>query len=251
MSKKLTILAGIALLAITIMMALVGPQNVTGMPDGFSTPIMAFEFLRTPEEVYSMFAIQIERSASSAVASCEAFTSEASYIISGLDTINHLDSGYILAYTAFIVFLGSLRFGRDRKKLAVVWVFALIAMVFDLLENIALLGITEALRYCLAWSTEKNGPAIIENWLHLLIPFTHIKWAAIPLAFLWGIRGEKPVSKVSYIARQASIAFALFALVFLVIGMFHRSVVNELMGLCVALCFLSGFIEAIFHKEAS
>ena len=251
MAKKLTILAGIALLIITGMMAAVGPENVTGMPEGFVTPIIAFEFLRTPAEVYAMFDITLQQNTESVVAACEALTSEASYRITTLDAINNLDSGYILAYTAFIVFLGSLRFGGQRRKLAVVWSLAIVALVFDLLENIALLGITEALQYCVVWSAQRNGPAIIENWLHLLVPYTHIKWAAIPLAFLWGIRAEKPGSSVALRARQASIAFALLALLFLVIGVFYRSFFNELMGLCVALCFLSGFIEAIFHKEAS
>lgn len=251
MARKLTILAGIALLIITVMMTLVGPGNVTGMPEGFVTPIMAFEFLRSPQEVYSMFDITLQESSTGIVPACQALTSEASYRIATLDAINHLDSGYILAYTAFIVFLGSMRFGSNRKGLSIVWILAVLAMVFDILENIALLGITEALNYCLVWSENQNGPAIIENWVHLLIPFTHIKWASIGLAFLWMVRADAPESSLALWSRRASIAFALLALIFLVVGMFHRSFVNELMGLCVALCFLTSFIEAIFNKAAS
>ncbi|MBU45512.1 MAG: hypothetical protein CMN76_20040 [Spirochaetaceae bacterium] len=249
MARTLTILSALALLALTILMTLIGPTDVSGMPEGFVTPIVAFEFLRSPAEVYSLFAITLDSTGT--VAACQALTSETSYRISTLDAINQLDSAYILAYTAFIVFLGSLRFGSQSSKKAIVavWLLAIVAMVFDILENIALLGITEALRYCLVWSTQKNGPAIIENWVHLLIPFTHIKWAAIPAAFLFMSRAPQPEGRFALWMRKASIAFALLALILLVAAVFYRPLA-ELMALSVALCFLTGFLEAVFIKKA-
>ena len=249
MARTLTLLAGGALLVLTVGISLLSPAQMDSMQEGFMTPILAFEFVRSPAEVYNLFALQVSKT-SGVVATCAELNSTASYRITALDAINQMDSAYILAYTAFMVFLANLRFGAEgnRRFLAATWILAIVALVFDILENIALLGITEALGYCLVWSQQQNGPAIIQDWVSLLIPFTQIKWFAIPLAFLLMGRSPLPETKVAVWFRYFSVGSAILALLLLLVGIFYRPFVIEGMALFVGLCFLTGFLETLFNK---
>ena len=91
MARTLTILAGSALLVLTVGISLLSPAGMDGMQEGFVTPIMAFEFVRSPAEVYNLFALSVSKN-SEAVATCTELGSTTSYRITALDAINQMDS---------------------------------------------------------------------------------------------------------------------------------------------------------------
>lgn len=252
MARTLTIFSGLAVVVLTAGLSFLLPSNVDGMQEGFASPIIAFEFATSNQQVYSLFGISVPSGEEASVSACRELTSESSYRIVTLDAVNELDSAYILAYTAFIVFLSMMRFGRGQTRpLMMVAALAIVALVSDVMENIALLGITEALQYCLLWSQERNGPAVIQDWLNILVPFTHIKWAAIPLSFLLMYSAPNPERKVALWLRRACFLFAGLALLLLLLSMMWPGLMHELMAVSVGMCFFTSLLEAFFSGSSS
>ncbi|MCB1165001.1 MAG: hypothetical protein KDK33_02535 [Leptospiraceae bacterium] len=242
MNRKITIIAGIILLILAIIIQLFSPKGMK-LQEGFSTPIIAFEFVRTPEQVYSLFGLEIKPH--QPVERCDEFPSRSQYWITAMDAINQLDAPFMLIYSGFIAFLAAFRFGKQKRRLLyAVLGLAATAFVFDLLENIALLSIADALKYCKNWSPIHNEPEQIRSWLQTLVIATHVKWAAIPLSFALMQWAEEPSGFRKW-ARRVNTALAVSALIAWVIAIPFPGIANEILGATVSLCFLLGFIEAV------
>jgi len=246
MTRKLAIIAGTALLILTVVLSLLSPALELQMPPGFVTPILALEFMQSTPEILAFFAIDLKAGIAPV---CAELTSRSQYIIASMDAINELDTVYILAYTAFLSLLAALRFrtgesSSHRRRAGVVWALAAVSLAFDLLENVAMLQITEALSYCKQWSTELLGLEIVEDWIPVLRIATHIKWAALPLAFLAMHGAPEPVRSSIRWIRKISLYIAGAATMLALAAIFHRSFLNEILAGLLGLCFLLGYIEA-------
>ena len=117
---------GLGTIAMTLVLALIGPRQIGPLPPGFITPVMAFEFAETPAEVQTLF-----RPEGSAAA---------------MDRVNRWDFLYMALYNAFLgVFALAAARHSGRRFFYIPAALALVILAADALENVQLLGITRLL----------------------------------------------------------------------------------------------------------
>ena len=209
---------GIALLACAIILLFINPKPENNLPAGFYTPIIAFEFIQSPQEVAHFFEVKD-------VLSYE----------QGLLTGNAIDYLFICLYSGLLLFiaLGIYRIS-NAKTMFLAMLFCLTMLVFDGLENLQLYHILQ---------NYKTGD-IIEN-LGLLNIFTWLKWGSIASAFLlfspFFFKG-KVFHKI--IGALCVVCFGLCIAAFL-----QHGVLNEIFATSVVLVFLLLVVFVFTFKE--
>jgi len=211
---------GLLVAGMSICLMVVFPSKAPWMMDGFSTPIIAFEFVKSQTEVYQLFGLPDALDPLS--------------MINAMDLGNRLDYIYMVLYASFLFFFSFICAKTTGQKayytgsgLAIVILFA------DAMENIQLLGITA-----------KMTRLDFGRELFLLHWFTWLKWGGITLVFLvlisYFFKG-RIYSKLIGVAGISS--FILSVLAYL-----HRSVLNELLGQSVALVFVMMIVYCFVYK---
>ena len=214
---------GLIVLVFSIILLIILPTKAPSMPDGFNTPIIAFEFLRTKEEVYGLFGPMNSEIQKKLVAS--------------MDLGNRLDFIYMLLYSTFL-FLFSFKCTEEtgNKLFYSGMAISVIVLFGDFMENIQLLGITS-----------KLATANFETELFYLNIYTWIKWLGIALVFLilfiYFIKGNI-FSKI--IGIFGIISFLLGVSAFL-----KRGALNELLSISVALMFVLMIIYCFIYKKST
>ncbi len=211
---------GLLVIVMSIILVIIFPSKAPRMPDGFFTPIIAFEFIETKAEVFQLFA-----------------TTDGTIrqtMVDAMDLGNQLDFIYMSLYSLFLlIFCVKCAQISSKKFYYMGAVIAVVVLSADALENIQLLGITANL--------ETGDFKQYLAWLHL---FTWIKWGGITVIFLvlffWFIKGGI-FSKV--IASTGILSFASGVLAYL-----NRSVINEIFGLTVAVMFIMMILYCFIYK---
>ena len=152
-----------------------------------------------------------------------------------MDFANKIDFIYAFVYALFLfVFARALVKTSGKKIFIAVMVLAVIAMLFDWLENIKLISITENL-----------ASGSFQDDLDSLFIFTWIKWGSLALSFVvlseWFFRG-KIVSTI----------YAFFGWVPLVLGIMAFKMpgfYNELFAKSIMFMFVSLIIYSFIYKE--
>ncbi len=211
---------GVLVIIMSIVLMGVFPSKAPSLPEGFFTPIIAFEFAHTQEEVIAMFG------------GPESGTRQA--MTSAMDLGNRLDYLYMCLYSLFLLTFCAIAAKLSGKKYVYAGVLiALVALLADAFENIQLLSITAKL---------PDGDFSRE--LMLLQVFTWIKWGGIVAVFWvlipWFMKG-KIFSKIIGVAGITSGLLAVAAYL-------HRSVINEIFCLTVAVMFLLMIIYCFAFK---
>ena len=212
---------GLLVIGMSIVLMTIFPAKAPSIMEGFFTPIIAFEFVQTPQEVKQLFG-----------PSGSAIRQE---MIAAMDLGNRLDYIYMCLYATFLVsFSLSVVKVAVKKGYYVGAVLALVVLAADALENVQLLGITS-----------KIATLDFENELCLLGYFTWFKWGGIAVIFLvllpYFITG-RAYSKTIAIIGVVSFFFAVLSFI-------NRSVLNEIFALSVAIMFLLMIIYSFVHKE--
>lgn len=214
---------GIAVIVMSIVLMSVFPSHSPSMPKGFFTPIIAFEFIESPEEVYQLFG--------------EKNSPEREDMVRAMDRGNRLDFIYMLLYSSFL-FTFSIQCSRETGlKIFYLGAFlSLVVLAGDFLENLQLLSITSKL----------NG-GTFEGELMALTIFTWQKWGGIAAIFL---------VLVPYFIRGTIFAkiIALWGLCVFFIGIIaylNRSLINEIFSLSVAVMFLLMIVYSVINKSGS
>jgi len=201
---------GIAVIVMSIILMGVYPPRSPSLPTGFFTPIIAFEFIDSPEEVYRLFG--------------EKNSPERQEMVRAMDWGNRLDFIYMLLYSLFLFFFSKQCSRETGNKIFYLGaVMSIVVLTGDFMENLQLLKIT---------STLDEGT--FEGELMALKIFTWQKWAGIATIFFilipYFIRG-KVFAKI--------IAFWGCGVCFTgVMACLERSIVNEIFSLSVAVMFL-------------
>ena len=213
---------GVCVIITSIILIMVFPAKVHKLPEGFITPIIAFEFIRTPQEVFDLFG--------------PAESPQHQTLINAMDLGNKLDFIYMLLYNAFLVVFCWKVASLTGKKIYLAGVFvALVILASDCFENIQLLAITSHL-----------GNSSFESQLKMLKIFTWLKWEGTVVAFLillpYFLKGAV-LSRM--IAPCSAIAAVLSVTAFT-----HHGVANELFSLSVVIVFVLMIVYSLFHKEA-
>jgi hypothetical protein len=201
---------GICVIITSIILLAIFPRHAPKLPGGFFTPIIAFEFIRAPQEVMDLFG--------------QAGSPEQQGLARAMNLGNRIDFLYMVLYTAFLfVFCRRAAFIRERKVYYMGCILTPVILAGDFLENLQLLGITSRL-----------GSGGFEHQLALLKVFTWQKWGGITLIFLillpYFLQGG---TLPRIIAACSAAAACLCAPAF-----FHPGLANELFSLSVAIVFL-------------
>lgn len=187
------------------------------LSDGFSTPIIAFEFAKTEKDLEFLSGHSVESQANRA----------------RMDSAHQWDMVFPFAYGGFLFFL---LLGLVSRGSRVAWIglpFALLAIPFDILENLTLLNITEAL----------GNSASIAGYLETLYWRTWLKWGAIGMGILCialGMLGKKEfTSGILGVAVASSVGICWLS------G--SMPVLTELMSLSISVFFVWCFIKTVIH----
>ncbi|MBP6472130.1 MAG: hypothetical protein KBE23_04920 [Chloroflexi bacterium] len=218
-------LIGLAVIVMSLVTMTVFPQESPGQIEGIGSPIIAFEFAETPEEIYTLLGAN--------------GTPEQAAMAAAMDQGNRIDYLYMLLYSGFLFTFAMTAVRQTKQRwLYVTAVLALLAFVGDALENMQLFGITAGLA---------SGDFAVElarlHWL------TWLKWGSLATYFvligvgLW--RGNGRFAK--FITITAVVTFLLGLVSFI-----QRGPATEPFTLAIALMFvlLIGFSFVPRRKEA-
>lgn len=211
---------GLAVIAMSIALLFVFPSKAPSLPEGFMTPIIAFEFIQSPDEVFQMFGGND--------------LAARTKMKDAMDLGNRLDYVYMILYSMFLLLFCATcaKITRNPYYFAGAGI-ALVVLAGDAMENIQLLGITANL-----------SAGDIAPYLQPLHLFTWIKWGGIALIFLilssWFLKGG---FFSRFIGIMGAISFILGIAAFL-----RRSMVNEIFALSVAVMFILMIIYCFTFK---
>ena len=212
---------GIAVVIMSLILLAVFPAKAPVLPDGFFTPIIAFEFIQTPDEVYQLFGH--ENSA------------ERDVMVHAMDLGNRLDFIYMVLYSGFLAAFCMKVFRQTQKNLYIIGaVIAAVVLLGDFLENIQLLGITAHLN---------TGDFL--NELERLRYFTWLKWGGLCLVFVvlapHFFRGR--------VFSKIIAGWAVLTITAGIIAFVNRSLINEIFSLFVAVMFVLMIIYCFVYKR--
>ncbi|MGI9552295.1 MAG: hypothetical protein ACR2MT_13935 [Aurantibacter sp.] len=207
---------GLAVMVFSVVLMFVFPTEVPQMPDGFSVPIIAYEFLQTDQEVMAFFGVEGK---------------PRDQLVSAMNLGHVIDYFFLVFYSGFLTVWGVFCVRLTSNKLFYSVTFlAIIAAFGDLFENIQLVKIANTL---------ENGVFVAE--LKNLFLFTWVKWGALALTFpIIGIC----IFKFGWFGK--TIAFlGWLTLILGVVAFADRSLVTALFAKGVSLLFLLLFVLSI------
>ena len=211
---------GIAVILVSLLSLIVFPQSSPGEIEGFSTPIVAFEFAQTVEEINTLFG--------------PASSPERADMVRHMNQGNYLDYLYMLLYSGFLFSFALLAVKQSGQK----WVYAgavlaVLALIGDALENVQLLTITANLQ-----SGDFADALMRLHW------FTWLKWGSLAVYFLVMASWFWENGRFGRIIATLGILTFLLALV----SFIQRGEVTEFFTLTVALMFLLIIIFCFMTK---
>jgi hypothetical protein len=212
---------GIVVIAISLILIGINPKEAPAMPDGFKTPILAFEFVKTNQEVIDLFGSDAETRAD---------------LVQAFDLGNNVDFVYMVLYSAFLFSFAATAVKQSGHKLFYLGsLLAAVIFLGDLLENVQLLRITAVI-----------DSGNFDPQLALLPIFTWVKWGGLALYFLllspYFFSADAIFPRI--IGIVAIFVFALGGSAFL-----NRSALNETYALSVALMFVLMIGYSFWYKE--
>lgn len=211
---------GILLLICSVILLVVNPKPSDNLPEHFYTPIIAFEFIQTPQEVAAFFEVP-----------------DVNAYIETMLLGNWIDYAFMLFYSAllFCIALGIKKI-TGAQTMLLACLCCIIMLVCDALENYQIYLIIS--RY-------KNQD-ILEN-LALLNIFTWLKWGSIASAFLlfspFFLKGKLFHKIIGWLGISS---FGLCMAAFL-----NHGILNEVFATNIVLVFLLLVIFVFTFKEKS
>ena len=211
-------IAGIAVIIMSIILMFVFPQKAARFPEGFFTPVIAFEFINTSNEVEAFFGPAGERESMAA----------------RMDLGNKLDYLYMALYCIFLFSYAFIMKKEDgTKAMTLAMAFCIFIFFADAMENIQLLSITDSM-----------GNSDLSNELFLLKIFTWLKWGGLSVFFILVVPAWR---RAGGFGRFLAL-WAIITLAAAIAALLHRGLMNELFALCVGLMFLFIIIFSFVHK---
>lgn len=218
----LTLLLGGGIVIISLVLQFIFPSEIAWMPEGFSSPIIAFEFLLTSEEVLRFFGPP-----------GEARDSWVEAMVSG----HKVDGLYLVVYGFFIVVWGwRAQRSSGHRFFFGVMALAVLASVSDLFENRQLVQMATSLE-----------AGVFDQPLKKLFLFTWLKWGSLTLAlgglslYFW---------KNGWLGK----AYAVISAITLILGImafFNRSILTTYFTLGITLLFLFLIVYAVISMVRS
>ena len=206
-------IVGIGALVMTLVLSFVGPRVTGPLPEGFLTPVMAFEFAQSEAEVYRLF--------------------EPPGAAEGMDRLNRWDFLYMALYTSFLgLFALAAARRTDRTIFYIAAALALVILYADAMENAQLLGLTSRMQL--------DGGSLAAT-LDRLYTYTWLKWGGLAVYFLLI---STYFSRLSGRWRWVWLV-ALLPAVLATAAFLERGLANELMALSIGVMFLLMTVYAL------
>ena len=196
------------------------PATAGSLPAGFFSPVIAFEFARTPAEVVALF-------------SRGGVVDPA--LAAAMDRGNGLDFVFLLLYAGFLATAAPHVVPKEPARR--VTTLALLAASADAVENLQLLSLTGRL----------DAPETMHGPLLWLAAATWLKWGALTAALALVARHRGDTSRVAYLSGLAAAASISTA----VMAWLTHSVLNELWALLLTAQFLLLWITVLRDGEPS
>lgn len=198
------------------------PSEAPYLAPRFSTPIVFFEFIQSPVEVFDFFGITD-------------YDFDSQKFIKKMDNGNKLDFGFALIYSTFLfLFFRKLAEESEQKWYRAGMVLAILAFIGDVLENIQLLSITANLQ---------SGD--FEQYIKLLFVFTWIKWGSLAIGFaiyaLWLLKLDGVLKFMGYVG--------WVPLIFGAMALMRRGVMTELFTKSVNIMFFVAISYCFLYKS--
>ncbi len=212
---------GILLIITSLILLKVFPSQAPKLPDGFFTPILAFEFAISRQEVENLFG--------------EPQSEYRESMVAAMDLGNRLDYAYMILYSSFLFgfSITCARLNRNRRYYFAALV-SILVLIGDAMENVQLFGITR-----------KLAEGEFEMELQLLFYFTWLKWGGLALIFLillpYFFNGSLTAKLIALIG--------LTTVVLGILAFINRSILNEMYAISVGAMFLVMIIYALTHKH--
>lgn len=155
---KIARIIGVLLAIVAIVLSIKSTKNENNLPQGFFTPIVALEFIQTPQEVKHFFEVK-----------------DVQQYESDLLFSNNVDYIFMTVYSCFLLFIALGIYKITSSKILFVAMFLCIIMLLgDAIEN---RQIAKIIFYY-------KSDAPIDIFLSKLSVFTWLKWASIATTFL-------------------------------------------------------------------
>lgn len=165
---KIARFIGIALLACAVVLLVVNPQPENNLPAGFYTPIIAFEFIQTKQEILNFFKVQ----------NPDAYEQK---MLLG----NYIDYLFMFLYSGllFCIALGIKKI-TNAKTMYIAMFFCVLMLVCDALENYQIYQLVVMRNINFDQINPITSFDLYEIHLTLLNFFTWLKWSSIASTFL-------------------------------------------------------------------
>jgi hypothetical protein len=215
--------AGLSVIIISVVLIAVNPSKGGKLPQGFFTPVVAFEFISTEVEVLDLFG--------------DAPSGFQGEMVEKMKLGTYVDFIYMFTYTFFLLYFSIVCSRITGEKWFVFsCILALIVFASDFGENIQLLSIMDNLN--------SGG---YERELLLLNYYTWAKWGGLSALFISLIPFLR---KTGALGRIISIV-SLFSAVTGSAAYLNRSILNEIYVLSIVLVFIMLFIFSFTFRVSS
>lgn len=158
---------GILLLIVAIALLIINPQPENNLPAGFYTPVIAFEFIQSKQEILNFFKVQNEA------------VYEQKMLLG-----NWVDYAFMVLYSCLLLYISAgIKKITGSKTMLLAMFFCMAMLVGDAVENYAIYKLV-TMR-----NTDFSLPELVNypnyNYLlQMLNIFTWLKWGSIASAFL-------------------------------------------------------------------
>lgn len=211
---------GIGVIIIGLIINFIGPGPADNLPDGFITPIIAFEFASEDEQISHIFD--------------KALAQDQHAFLRDMINSTRLDFLFLLLYGAFLFTFSITCVSLTGKRLYyLAALLAIIAPTFDILENMKLFAVME--QYA-------SGASHYE--LETLRFYTWVKWGALALIFLLLFPFFRSSGKYG---RFLSI-FAVLPAALGVVAFLSPGLPNELFAISTIIMFLLMIIFSFVYR---
>jgi hypothetical protein len=211
---------GVFVILVGLILNIIGPAPSAGLKGGFLTPVIAFEFATETEQLTAIFGPP-----ASAVRQT---------MLHKMTNSTLLDFIFLILYGAFLLTFALTGAALTRKRiLYLAAVLALLAPLFDVLENLQLLAIMAQI------TTHQNQIDLLP--LHI---FTWLKWGSLAVTFALLVPLLRTTCRFGHI-------IALIALINLILcfaAYIWPGLLNELFAVTTVLIFILLIIFSFTYK---
>ena len=222
---KIARILGVLLLVVAIALLIINPQPENNLPPGFFTPIIAFEFIQTKQEILNFFKVP------------DVAAYEQKMLLG-----NWVDYGFMVLYSGLLLYIAiGIKKITNSKTMYLAMFFCVAMLVGDAVENYFIYKLV---------STRNTDFSALDSFpyysyfLQMLNIFTWIKWSSIASTFLL----FSPFFFKGKLFHKIIGVFCVTCFGLCIAAFLHHGILNEIFAVNVVLVFLLLVIFVFTYK---